>query len=87
LGAQWRAAMRRANLKSRVVSMRGIGPPLSISCNAAVGADRNLTNRTEEAIGDCTNIHAAYPASVYGFVSLIKANTGPPESDTSGLSQ
>ena len=60
-----------------VVSMRGIGPVLAVSCKGTVGAYRNLTNRMEEAIGDCTNIHAAYPALVYGFVSLIKANTGP----------
>ena len=60
-----------------VASMRGIGPVLAISCKGTVGAYRNLTNRMEEAIGDCTNIHAAYPALVYGFISLIKANTGP----------
>jgi hypothetical protein len=41
------------------------------------GSLSHLTNRMEEAIGDCTNIHAAYPALVYGFISLIKANTGP----------
>lgn len=60
-----------------VVSMRGIGPVFAISCKGTVGAYRNLTNRMEEAIGDCTNIHAAYPALVYGFISLIKANMGP----------
>jgi len=60
-----------------VVSMRGIGPVLAISCKGTVGAYRNLTNRMEEAIGDCTNIHAAYPALVYGFISLLKANMGP----------
>jgi hypothetical protein len=60
-----------------VVSLRGIGPVLAISCKGTVGAYRNLTNRMEEAIGDCTNIHAAYPALVYGFISLIKGNTGP----------
>jgi hypothetical protein len=59
-----------------VVSLRGIGPALAISCKGTVGAYRNLTNRMEEAIGDCTNIHAAYPALVYGFISLIKASTG-----------
>jgi hypothetical protein len=60
-----------------VASMRGIGAVFAISCKGTVGAYRNLTNRMEEAIGDCTNIHAAYPALVYGFISLIKANTGP----------
>jgi hypothetical protein len=60
-----------------VVSLRGIGPVLAVSCKGTIGAYRNLTNRVEEAIGDCTNIHAAYPALVYGFISLIKGNTGP----------
>jgi hypothetical protein len=60
-----------------VVSLRGIGPVLAVSCKGTIGAYRNLTNRMEEAIGDCTNIHAAYPALVYGFVSLIKANMAP----------
>lgn len=32
-----------------VVSMRGIGPVLAVSCKGTVGAYRNLTNRMEEA--------------------------------------
>jgi hypothetical protein len=59
-----------------VTSMRGIGPVLAISCKGTVGAHRNLTNRMEEAIGDCTNIHAAYPALVYGFRILNPRERG-----------
>lgn len=28
----------------------------------------------EEAVGDCTNLHITYPAMVYGFVSVLRAN-------------
>lgn len=31
---------------------------------------------TEEVVGDCTNIHIAYPAPVYGFMHVIRANAG-----------
>ena len=41
-------------------------------------AFRNLTNRMEEAAGDCTNIHMTYPAMVYGFLHVLRAN---PEKD------
>jgi hypothetical protein len=30
----------------------------------------------EEAAGDCTNIHIAYPALVYGFLHIMRANRG-----------
>jgi len=39
-----------------------------------LNAFRNLTNRLEEAVGDCTNLHIAYPALVYGFIHLIRGN-------------
>ena len=39
-----------------------------------MNAFRNLTNRMEAAVGDCTNLHIAYPALVYGFLHIIKAN-------------
>ena len=44
-----------------VVTKEGIGPVLAISCKGMTGAFRNLTNRLEETIGECTNIHIGYP--------------------------
>ena len=52
----------------------GIGPVLAVSCKGMTGAVRNLTNRLEETIGECTNIHIAYPTLVFGYMFLIRAN-------------
>ena len=52
----------------------GIGPVLAVSCKGMTGAVRNLTNRLEETIGECTNIHIAYPTLVFGYFFLIRAN-------------
>jgi hypothetical protein len=57
-----------------VVTKPSIGPVLAISCKGTIGAFRNLTNRMEEAVGDCTNLHITYPALVAGFMSVIRAN-------------
>ena len=59
-----------------------IGPCIAVSMKATTKALRNLTNRMEEAVGDCTNIHIAYPALVYAFLHVIRANRAgrPPES-------
>jgi hypothetical protein len=38
-----------------VVCKHGIGPVLAVSCKGMTGAFRNLTNRMEETIGECTN--------------------------------
>jgi len=38
------------------------------------GAFRNLTNRMEETIGECTNLHITYPAMVCGYLFIIRAN-------------
>lgn len=57
-----------------VVSRRGIGPCIAISVKGTLNAFRNLTNRMEEAAGDCTNIHISYPNLVYGFFHVIRAN-------------
>ncbi|MGQ0637479.1 MAG: hypothetical protein ACT4QC_22970 [Planctomycetaceae bacterium] len=57
-----------------VVSIQGVGPCLAISVKGMMNAFRNLTNRMEEAAGDCTNLHIAYPALVYGFFIVIRAN-------------
>lgn len=57
-----------------VVTKEGIGPVIAISVKGTVGAFRNLTNRMEEAVGDCTNLHITYPALVAGFMSVLRAN-------------
>lgn len=51
-----------------VASKEGIGPVLAVSCKGMTGAVRNLTNRLEETIGECTNIHIAYPTLVFGYL-------------------
>jgi len=56
-----------------VVAKEGIGPVLAISVKGTSKAFRNLVNRTEEAIGDCANIHIMYPGLVYGFVHFLRA--------------
>jgi hypothetical protein len=62
-----------------VVTKQGIGPVLAVSCKGTTGAYRNLTNRMEELIGDCTNLHIAYPALVLGYFHLMRANRTPGE--------
>lgn len=57
-----------------VVAKPGIGPVLAISLKGTEKAFRNLTNRMEEAAGDCINLHIAYPALVYGFLHVLRAN-------------
>ena len=57
-----------------VAIKEGIGPVLAVSCKGMTGAVRNLTNRLEETIGECTNIHIAYPTLVFGYFFLIRAN-------------
>jgi hypothetical protein len=57
-----------------VVNKPGLGPVLAVSCKGMTGAFRNLTNRMEETIGECTNLHITYPALVFGYVFVIRAN-------------
>ena len=57
-----------------VVTKEGIGPVLAVSCKGAIGAFRNLTNRMEEAVGDCTNLHIAYPPLICGYLFVMRAN-------------
>ena len=57
-----------------VVNKPGIGPALAVSCKGMTGAFRNLTNRMEETIGECTNLHITYPALVFGYLFVIRAN-------------
>jgi hypothetical protein len=49
-----------------------IGPALGVSVKSTGNAFRNLTNRMEEAPGDCVNIHMMYPGFVFGFLHFIK---------------
>jgi hypothetical protein len=57
-----------------VVAKDGIGPVIAVSMKGTLNAFRNLTNRMEEAVGDCTNLHIAYPALVYGFLHVLRGN-------------
>lgn len=57
-----------------VVTRETIGPVLAVSCKGVTGAFRNLTNRMEETIGECTNLHITYPALVLGYLVLLRAN-------------
>jgi len=57
-----------------VVTKPRIGPVLAISCKGATKAFRNLTNRMEETIGECTNLHITYPALVIGYFVVLRAN-------------
>ena len=55
-----------------------IGPCIAVSVKGTLNAFRNLTNRMEEAIGDCTNLHISYPNLVYGFLHVLRANREGP---------
>lgn len=57
-----------------VVNKPGLGPVLAVSCKGMTGAFRNLTNRMEETIGECTNLHITYPAMVFGYFFVVRAN-------------
>lgn len=57
-----------------VVEKRGIGPVIAISCKTTGNAFRNLTNRMEEAVGECTNLHMTYAALVTGYYSVFRAH-------------
>ena len=59
-----------------VAAKDGIGPCLAVSMKGGLNAFRDLTNRLEEAVGDRTNIHIVYPAPVYGFMHVFRANAG-----------
>lgn len=54
------------------VIVNGLGPALGISTKSTGNAFRNLTNRMEEALGECTNVHLMYPGFVFGFLHFIK---------------
>ena len=52
----------------------GLGPVVAVSCKGMTGAFRNLTNRMEETVGECTNLHIIYPALVLGYLFVVRAN-------------
>lgn len=66
-------------LKTKAVDVTvckgGIGPVIAVSLKGTLGAFRNLTNRMEEAVGDCTNLHISYPALVYGYLVVMRATS------------
>lgn len=57
-----------------VVTKHDVGPVIAVSIKGTFKAFRNLTNRMEEAVGDCSNLHIAYPALVYGFLHVLRGN-------------
>ena len=57
-----------------MVEKSGIGPVIAISCKTVGKAFRNLTNRMEEAVGECTNLHMTYAALVIGYFSVLRGH-------------
>ena len=57
-----------------VVEKPGIGPVIAISCKSTGNAFRNLSNRMEEAVGECTNLHMTYAALVIGYFSVLRGH-------------
>ncbi len=60
------------------VAKDGVGPCVAISVKGTLNAYRNLTNRMEEAVGDCTNLHIAYPIMVCGYLNVLRTNRPGP---------
>ncbi len=63
----------------------GIGPVVAVSVKGTLGALRNFTNPMEEAVGDCTNLHISYPALVYGYLVVIRANRQGPDTPSNDV--
>jgi hypothetical protein len=76
--ADWKEQVILGGLKTKnvdvVVTNPDLGPVVAISCKGVTKAFRNLTNRMEDTIGECTNLHITYPALVLGYVVLLRAN-------------
>ena len=64
-----------------VVTKEGLVPVVAVSCKGMTGAFRNLTNRMEETVGECTNLHITYPALVLGYLFVLRANRAILEED------
>jgi hypothetical protein len=56
-----------------VIDKLGVGPTIAVSCKGITGAFRNLTNRLEETIGECNNLHLGYSGLVFGYLFLARA--------------
>ena len=57
-----------------VVTKPALGPVMAISLKGMQGAFRNLTNRLEEMVGECTNLHITYPALTLGYLIVLNGN-------------
>lgn len=57
-----------------LVTLERIGPVVAVSCKGVTGAFRNLGNRLEEMVGECTNLHMTHPALVMGQIILLRGN-------------
>ena len=68
-----------------VINKEGIGPVLAVSCKGMTGALRNLVNRMEETIGECTNLHITYPALVFGYLFVIRAHEAREDFTSGGV--
>ena len=68
-----------------VINKTGIGPVLAVSRTGMTGALRNLVNRMEETIGECTNLHITYPALVFGYLFVIRAHEAREDLTVGGL--
>lgn len=55
------------------VTKDGIGPCAAISLKGVRKAFRNLSNRMEDAAGDCVNLHSTYPALVSAYWAVLRA--------------
>ena len=56
------------------VTIPTIGPVLALSLKGTRHAFGDLTDTLEETAGACTNLHMVYPALVYGFWHVLRAN-------------
>lgn len=65
-----------------VVTKPSIGPVIAISFKGTQKAFRNLTNRMEEAVGDCTNIHLALPLPGLRLLSCDSGQQAGPDRKT-----
>ena len=57
-----------------LVTKPQLGPVLGVSCKGLVSPFRNLMKRLEKTVGECANLHMAYPALVFGHLLLVRAN-------------
>lgn len=57
-----------------LVTLERIGPVMAVSCKGVTGAFRNLGNRLEEMVGECTNLHMTHPALVMGQIVFLRGN-------------